>query len=205
MSGTAPVPAGTPTPGAAPRYLVRPAEYADHARVRQLVAAHPPWTSRHPLPGNPADNPLLLHLGALDTEGLPMTWALLEHAQLRCCALVSLNATRDRQLRLHSGSGLALWIDMLYADLDGPDAAMYGPLLTAWFTDYAARHEQVGWVCAWLSDGPVADDLGARHGMEILRSEPTASSLLRRRPTRLPSLDRMIEAQLPPCVGSRRP
>ncbi|MEU6964348.1 hypothetical protein [Streptomyces chrestomyceticus] len=207
MSSAAPVPAGAPAPGAAPRYLVRPAENADQAHVRRLVAEHLPWTFRCPLPGDPADNLLMRQLGALDTEGLPVTWVLLEGSHLRGCALVSLNAARDLLFRARPGSdsGLALWIDLLYADLDGPEPPAYGPLLTAWFIDYADRHDQVSYVCAWLPDGPVADDLRARDGMEILRSAPTESSLLRLSCQRLPYLDELIEAQLPPCVRGRRP
>ncbi|MEU7205481.1 hypothetical protein [Streptomyces sp. NPDC045470] len=201
---TAPVPAGATTAGSAPRYLVRPAEHADRSVVERLVAEHPSWVERRARPADPADNQVLRHLGVLDEGWRPMSWVLLEGSQVRCCALLVQNLTRDRTWLPDPQCGMSLWIDDLYADLKGPEADAYGPLLTSWFTDYAARYEQVDWVCAWTSDAELADDLGARHTMQVLRSAPHSASLLRRRPQRQPDLDRVVVAQLPQCVLSRR-
>ncbi|MFD7663518.1 hypothetical protein [Streptomyces sp. NPDC059788] len=184
-----------------PRYVIRPAEHADHQVVRERLPGLSHFIQGDPVSVGFADCPLMSVLGHV-ARGHPLTWLLLDDSQIRGCALLVKRRASDERWRPQPG--MALWIDDLYTDPDGPDPETYGPLLTGWFADYAARYEEVGWLAAWIADAAMADVLADRHGMEALRSTPTSATLLRRRPKLLPHLNRHIQAQLPPCGPRRR-
>ncbi|MFK8844934.1 hypothetical protein [Streptomyces sp. Ac-502] len=148
-----------------------------------------------------AEHAITFKLGEVDA-GHPLTWLLLDGPTIRGCAL--LRKERACAEDFQPQPGMALWIDDLYAAPDRPRGVPYGPLLVDWFADYAARYDQARWVCEWTSVAKLADAVGSRHGMEVRRATPYSASLLRR-PARLqPRLDQTVEAQLPPCVRSRR-
>ncbi|OKI09355.1 hypothetical protein A6A06_01185 [Streptomyces sp. CB02923] len=185
-----------------PEYVIRPAEYADHRAVAQVVARATHWMDHRPRAATPGDCPLLSMLGTVD-RGHPLTWLLLDGTTIRSCALVIKSPMRDERGR--DMPGRALWIDDLYEDRDGPDCDGYGPRLAGWLVDYGAHErEHVQWLATDTADQAVAEDLGDRYGLEVLRSTPMSAFLLRRRTRRLPRMTDTVHAQLPPCVRRRR-